>query len=211
MVVMSNKDRLYWDEAWDRERASRQQKQARPQQKGQKKGARWDPFISNCCHWRQPFDLEDGLRVFASASMDRPNERNGVDLGGFTGLPDVGLYLDTRWGSDQLLVSPGTVGHFTRGCSSKTQVVLFPWPDYGLPQDERCLLKVLRWLLVQASKGRTVEIGCMGGHGRTGTVLAALLILQGLPSQAATRRVWRRYCENAIESEKQLAFLRALR
>lgn len=206
---MSRIDHIYWDEAWDKEQASRQQKQAHPKQKGQKKGARWDPFISNCNHWRQPFELENGLQVFASASMDRPNDPN--DRGGFIGLPDVGLYLDTRWASDQLLVSPGTVGHFTRGCSSKTQVVQFPWPDYGLPNDERCLVKVLKWLLAQASKGRTVEIGCMGGHGRTGSVLAALLILQGLSSQAATRRVWRRYCENAIESEKQLAFLRALK
>lgn len=205
---MSRIDRLYWDEAWTDEIVVARQKKQRQSTKGKKPSPRWDPFFSNCEHWRQPFELEDGLRVFASSWVDHP--KDGIERGAFAGSPDVGLYLDTRWASDQLLVTPGTVAPFTRRRSSPNTVVLFPWPDYGVPSDRRSLVKVLRWVLTLAAKGQTLEIGCMGGHGRTGTALAALLVLQGLTGEAAIRRVRRRYCDEAIESRPQLDFVRSI-
>ena len=67
-----------------------------------------------------------------------------------------------------------------------------------------------RWLLGQAAEGRRVEIGCAGGHGRTGTTLAGLLVLQGQSARSAIRRIRRTYCAEAIESREQEAFVRGL-
>jgi hypothetical protein len=203
---MSRIDHLYWEEEWEAQKGSTKGNK----KQGAKKGKQWSPLISDCAHWRQPFDLEDGLRVYASAWMDQPRQAQVVPAEGFSGDPDVGFYLDSRWGSDLLLVSPGTAGPFTRGRRSNSKVVVFPWPDYGVPRDTKVLLRCLKWLLKQIQDGRTVEVGCMGGHGRTGSVLAALLVGQGLTPEAAIRRVWRRYCQEAIESQQQIAFLRSL-
>jgi protein-tyrosine phosphatase len=80
----------------------------------------------------------------------------------------------------------------------------------GAPRDPRRFLRALRWLLGQVSDGRRVEIGCAGGRGRTGTTVAGLLVLQGLSPRSAIRRVRRAYCEEAIESREQEAFVRDL-
>jgi len=203
--TMSRLDHLYWDEAWEQ---SSNPNTRKTKTKGNKPKDIRMPLVPDCTHWRQSFKLEEGLTVFASAWMDHPNR--GLGGGGFEGDPDVGFYLDTRWASDRLMVSPGTTGQFSRGCSSKTRMLLYPWPDYGMPKDRKCLMRSLSWLLKQVEQEKIVEIGCMGGHGRTGTALAALLVLQGIPAQDAIRRVWRRYCEEAIESKSQLAFIGAL-
>jgi protein-tyrosine phosphatase len=94
--------------------------------------------------------------------------------------------------------------------------------DFGPPTPQNCHPSVPRLnvtleevgltggLLGQASEGRRVEIGCAGGHGRTGTTLAGLLVLQGLSARSAIRRIRRAYCEEAIESREQEAFVRSL-
>jgi hypothetical protein len=166
-------------------------------------------LLFECNHWRQKFDLEGGVRVFASAWIDKPVSESARKRG-FAGTADIGFYLDTRWGSDRLLISPGTRVPFRKQPSVGGDWILYPWPDYGMPKDTRRLTRTLRWLLVQAKEGQTVEIGCMGGHGRTGTVLAALLVLQGVPARTAIRRVRRGYCVEAIESDRQFAFVRGL-
>lgn len=80
--------------------------------------------------------------------------------------------------------------------------------DYGVPEDANLLSKGLRCLLREAKKGRVIEIGCMGGHGRTGTTLACLLVLQGMNPVEAIRGVQRRYCPEAVESVSQEQFVR---
>jgi protein-tyrosine phosphatase len=105
-----------------------------------------------------------------------------------------------------LVCSPGVRPPFAQ--RPKGQIVVYPWPDLGAPRDPRRFHRALRWLLGQASEGRRVEIGCAGGHGRTGTTLAGLLVLQGLSPRSAIRRVRRAYCEEAIESREQEALVR---
>jgi protein-tyrosine phosphatase len=88
--------------------------------------------------------------------------------------------------------------------------VIYPWPDLGVPRDARQVARALRWLLEQATDGRRVEVGCAGGHGRTGTTLAGLLVLQGLSARRALSRIRGRYCEHAVESAEQEAVVRGL-
>ena len=53
-------------------------------------------------------------------------------------------------------------------------------------------------------KGRSVEIGCIGAHGRTGTLLAAMLVREeGLSAKQAIAETRLRYCSHAIESQQQ--------
>jgi protein-tyrosine phosphatase len=52
-----------------------------------------------------------------------------------------------------------------------------------------------------------VEIGCLGGHGRTGTALACLAIRTGHPAGDAVDWVRTVYCSSAVETPEQEAFV----
>jgi protein-tyrosine phosphatase len=160
-------------------------------------------FLPTCRHWREPVDLLHGVVVFASAWFDRPH-RHRVDMD----WPDVGFYLDGSWATGTVVSSPGFRPPFIS--RKRTQIVIYPWPDLGIPRDPRRFKRALRWMLEQASGGRRVEVGCAGGHGRTGTTLAGLLVLQGMSPREAVRRVRRSYCDEAIESPEQTAMIRRL-
>jgi hypothetical protein len=103
-------------------------------------------------------------------------------------LPDFGLYLDPRWDP------PWTHDHLD-------------WPDFGVPSDPAGLANALTSLLERARDQSRVEVGCLGGHGRTGTALACLAILTGLPPEDAVAWVRANYCADAVESGRQEAFV----
>ncbi len=92
---------------------------------------------------------------------------------------------------------------------SKTMAkVLYPWRDYGTPDSIRMFGEAVKWLLSEIRSGKMVETGCMGGHGRTGTMLACLLVLQGENAVAAIQRVRRGHCQKAVETIDQQNFVR---
>lgn len=161
----------------------------------------WRP--PECRHWREPVDLRDGITVFASAWFDRPANQP-VDMD----WPDVGFYLDGSWAQATMLCSPGFRPRFARFRPSK--LMIYPWPDLGVPREPRRFRRAMHWLLRQAADGKRVEIGCAGGHGRTGTMLAALLVLQGMPFKRAAAAIRSRYCADAIETKGQSQMLQAL-
>ena len=53
------------------------------------------------------------------------------------------------------------------------------------------------WARAEAER---VEIACAGGHGRTGTALACLAVLDGVPSREAVRYVRAHYAARAVET-----------
>lgn len=161
-------------------------------------------WVPRCRHWRQPFELEGGLTVYASAHLDAPDVSRRSGPVGFKGKPDVGFYLDPRWADSTILASSGARLPFVRHGKRRSTVILFPWPDWGLPNDVAAFRRALGWLLRRVAQGDIVEVGCMGGHGRTGTTLAGLLVLQGVNPKNAIARVWREYCEEAVESKAQI-------
>jgi len=83
------------------------------------------------------------------------------------------------------------------------------WPDFRLPADEGRLRSALvaAWRL--AADGR-VEIACRGGRGRTGTALACLAVLDGVPPRDAVRYVRERYDPGAVETRRQRRFVETL-
>ena len=64
--------------------------------------------------------------------------------------------------------------------------------------------------LDRARAGEVVEVGCLGGHGRTGTALACLAVLAGHPADDAVAWVRRTYCDRAVETDEQADYVRAL-
>ena len=125
--------------------------------------------------------LPDGSRVVA-VSFD-PNDPYTREV-----RPDFGLYLDDRWSP------PWPHDHLQ-------------WPDFGVPTSSAELRSRLSQLLERSRSGEHVELGCLGAHGRTGTALACLAILAGVPASDAVAWVRTAHCEKAVETPEQMAFV----
>lgn len=85
------------------------------------------------------------------------------------------------------------------------------WPDFWIPTDRSDALDGLNEVLARARAGESVEVACHGGRGRTGTALAALAILDGLPPGDAVGWVRRSYDPKAVETPWQAWWLRRIR
>ncbi|MEV1064033.1 protein-tyrosine phosphatase family protein [Streptomyces sp. NPDC050263] len=81
------------------------------------------------------------------------------------------------------------------------------WPDFRLPADHRNARATLLEAWRRAADAR-VEIACNGGRGRTGTALACLAILDGVPPQEAVEFVRRGYDRRAVETPWQRRYVR---
>ncbi|GIF00795.1 protein-tyrosine phosphatase family protein [Paractinoplanes rishiriensis] len=80
------------------------------------------------------------------------------------------------------------------------------WPDFRLPADRAYAIRVLREAWERAEDER-VEIACGGGRGRTGTALACLAVLDGVPSREAVGYVREHYHRRAVETPWQRRFV----
>jgi protein-tyrosine phosphatase len=105
--------------------------------------------------------------------------------------PDYGVYLDARW------QPPWDHGYID-------------WPDFGVPTNKAAMVDALKSVLERVRSGQHVEVGCLGGHGRTGTALACLAALTGYPARDAVAWVRSSYCAKAVETPGQAAFVAAI-
>lgn len=121
----------------------------------------------------------DGSRVRAS-SLD---ERNPDD-------PEraFGLYLDSRW-------------------QPTWPAEVVAWPDFGLPDEPWAAARQIATAFGRAQNGELVEVGCLGGSGRTGTVLACMAVLAGVPGNEAVAWVRSAYRPQAVETAEQEAWV----
>lgn len=81
------------------------------------------------------------------------------------------------------------------------------WPDFRLPSDEDAFAAALREAWERAATER-VEFACHGGNGRTGTALACLAILDGVPAAEAVDYVRANYAKKAVETPGQRRFVK---
>ncbi|MDH6125027.1 protein-tyrosine phosphatase family protein [Kitasatospora sp. GP82] len=84
------------------------------------------------------------------------------------------------------------------------------WPDFGLPSDRTTTADALREAWARAEAER-VEIACAGGYGRTGTALACLAVLDGVPNHQAVAYVRAHYTPRAVETPWQHRFVSRFR
>lgn len=120
-------------------------------------------------------EFPDGTVVRAGGIVDRDD--NG-------GWRDFGLYCDVAWQPDW-------------------PAVTIDWPDFGLPSDSVTAARQIHDAWQLATEGTNVEVGCRGGMGRTGTVLACLAVLAGIRRESAVTWVRRHYRREAVETLEQ--------
>jgi Protein-tyrosine phosphatase len=125
--------------------------------------------------------LPDDTMVTA-ASFDSLNPYGGHPQ------PDYGLYLDPHW-------------------QPPWEHDLLAWPDFGVPATRAPLRNLLGGVLDRSRSGKQVQVGCLGGHGRTGTALACLAVMSGLPAPEAVSWVRQNYCSDAVETPEQEEFV----
>ncbi len=97
---------------------------------------------------------------------------------------DYGLYLDKQW-------------------RPTWNADVIEWENFGLPSDPDAAAEAICQAFGRAKRGQRIEIGCIGGLGRTGTVLACMAILAGIAPGEAVRWVRDHYDPAAIETTEQ--------
>ncbi|MFE0172639.1 protein-tyrosine phosphatase family protein [Streptomyces sp. NPDC059002] len=80
------------------------------------------------------------------------------------------------------------------------------WPDFRLPSDRARARDVLRDVWARA-KNERVEVACAGGRGRTGTALACIAVLDGVPAGDAVAFVRAHYDRHAVETPWQRRYV----
>jgi hypothetical protein len=82
------------------------------------------------------------------------------------------------------------------------------WPDFWVPRDDRDARAAFDQAHRLALDGVRVEVACGGGTGRTGTALACIAQLAGIPPRTATAWVRAHYRGGAVETPWQRRYVR---
>jgi len=123
---------------------------------------------------------------------------------GVTELPTAGVYLDDGWLQGRLATNTGAEVDVASPAS-----LYIGWPDFGVIGVDM-LSEAIEWTLPYLhNKNSIIEIACMGGHGRTGTFVAALMIREGWAVADTMAYIRGGYCTKAIESPAQEDLLTA--
>lgn len=141
-----------------------------------------------CAHSHPPLTIQDGFTVYGGAASS-PVVKDC----------DIYVSLDAYAGAaDYVKAYPWNEGGPTFIC--------FPITDMQVPKDVAEFKKMIVWLKEQGLAGKKIHIGCVGGHGRTGTLLAAL-VKEVTGNVDAISFVRKNYCDKAVESDVQARFL----
>ena len=163
----------------------------------------------SCQHHLQPFTFKVGKQeytLFGSAYSDRKSKAQAEKAG-------VCAFLDNRWMKEYspVWVNPElayrTQNRFaTPGDAIETPTMFLDWPDMGV-LEIKDLKPVVEYLANVIDIG--IEIGCMGGHGRTGTLMALIMVHLGCKPGKAIKTIRKDYCHRAIETQKQEDLIKA--
>lgn len=140
--------------------------------------------MKRCYHTHPPLPLEDGL-VMYGGSCNSPS------------VKDADVYIGFDHG---MSISPKSFP-WNEGCEIKFKIT-----DGSAPTDVKEFKKLVEWSIEQIRNGKKVHAGCIGGHGRTGTFLAALVTVMTGEADSITY-VREHYCKKAVESQTQVDWL----
>jgi hypothetical protein len=123
-------------------------------------------------------------------------------------LPDYGLYLVTRARQQPGTTSPhNPVWNRRRRFEPAWEADWVVWPDFRTPADPHQAAQAIVKAFRRAQAGGRVEVACGGGSGRTGTVLACMATLAGVPATQAVGWVRANYRPWAVETRGQRAWI----
>jgi len=135
---------------------------------------------SGCNHLMEPTKIEQS-NIFCSAWKSAIRYESKL-------RPDFGLYADYHWKTN-----------------SRNEFI--DWPDFGIPTYPNLAFKQIVGAF-ELGKQMNVEIGCIGGHGRTGTILSCMFIMDRSCSASEAIYLARTtYCPVAVETSRQEQFV----
>lgn len=85
--------------------------------------------------------------------------------------------------------------------------VYYPIQNMGIPARPDKFKALIEMILLALSAGNRVHVGCIGGHGRTGMVIAAVVARLNEPGFDAIKWTRDNYCIKAVETKPQEGFL----
>lgn len=97
-------------------------------------------------------------------------------------------------------------GVYTAACCTDWPGSVLEWPDHGVPEGAAATVTAIRAILeayCRARKGQNILVSCRDAAGRTGTILACLAHLAGVPLCGAVTWVRRNYRADAVETGGQ--------
>jgi hypothetical protein len=133
--------------------------------------------------------LPSGRLVRGRGLRSRRGKRAGTPVGRDEAVPTFGVYL---------------LGAAPAGLPWESRWIR--WPDFWLPRDR----DGARAFLVEAwerAVTERVEVACGGGRGRTGTALACLAVIDGVPAREAVVYIRERYDRRAVETPWQRRYV----
>ena len=169
--------------------------------KGYSDGSDYSYNWSSICSHDEAVEIAPGLEIKAfSYRGATPKKLKSLDY--FVALDSI--WLD----EGEILTTPGV--NFRIPVSRAMPKLLYlVTPDFGTPNSLRVFIELVEWSLIQMKSGKKLGVGCMGGHGRTGVFLTALLLAAGTfkTGGEATAYLRKAYCKEAVESMSQAALL----
>ena len=154
-------------------------------------------FTPSCNHYMTEFKLKDDRSVYLTArSQYNRKDNEGVQA-------TMACYLDRGWLDHSAFWFTGdAVCDEDLYDKSTVPTMYVDWRDMGTI-NIRELSQTVLWCLRRVEEGHNLSIGCYGAHGRTGTLLASLLVHEGSTAKEAIARVRKEYCVKAIETAGQ--------
>lgn len=152
----------------------------------------WDvPFskgskgsYQRCYETHKPLPLSDGLMIWGGSCS-------------YPVIEDADIYV----GFDLGIKKSPKAYPWEQGES-----FLYYIQDMDVPKDVPSFLKLVDWIIVQLIAQKKVHLGCIGGHGRTGLVLSAI-VAKMMGKKDAIQYVRDNYCHKAVETRQQVQFL----
>jgi len=144
------------------------------------------PYV-RCYESHTPLQLGDGLVVYGG-SCHSPV------------VTDANIYVALDGGFKN------TTRHWP-WTESPALEIRFPIDDMQIPKSKKDFVQLIAWLAEGIKAGKKVHVGCIGGHGRTGMVLTALLAAFNPEMKDVIQQARAGYCTKIVESDKQVKFL----
>lgn len=146
------------------------------------------PFTGASCHESHP-PLEIGGGVLLGGNCRTHTRHQGVDLYVALDSGQQHPYFDESMKLDTL-----------------PRCVYYPIQNLGVPNNAEKFHALIHIIVEALEQGQRVHVGCIGGHGRTGMVLAAVAAVLGV-SDDPIAWVRENYCKKAVENSAQEGFL----
>lgn len=167
------------------------------------KGGPTGPVVHpiKCSHVRQRIKMGK-YEITASGSMD-------VGMHVPRPYPDLGVYLAQSWEYKLIDGDSDIMNYGVKDFSIGKPEFLYPfllvdWPDGGTISTQ-LLDQLVVFIIDKMQHGKKVDIGCMGGHGRTGTLLACVLgSIEDMGVSGSVNKLRRIYCSQAVETVAQV-------